>query len=88
MGRSRWSRVNGDQALLDHLEAIRGVAAEMYGFVTDARDALAKSPNLPKIAFVARPKDYVATNGRAIGAGEIDVLGRGLSGQTCTRRSR
>jgi len=75
------ARVNGDQALLDHLEAIRGVAAEMYGFVADPRDALAKSPNLPKIAFVARPKDYVATNGRVISADDIDVLGRGLSGQ-------
>jgi 2-methylaconitate cis-trans-isomerase PrpF len=75
------ARVNGDQALLDHLEAIRGAAAELYGFVADRRHALAKSPNLPKIAFVARPKDYVATNGREIKASEIDVLGRGLSGQ-------
>jgi methylitaconate Delta-isomerase len=75
------ARVNGDQVLLDHLEAIRGVAAELYGFVADRRDALARSPNLPKIAFVARPKDYTATNGRAIKASEIDVLGRGLSGQ-------
>jgi 2-methylaconitate cis-trans-isomerase PrpF len=75
------ARVNGDQQLLDHLEAIRGVAAEMYGFVPDGREALVKSPNLPKIAFVARPKNYVATNGREITASEIDVLGRGLSGQ-------
>jgi 2-methylaconitate cis-trans-isomerase PrpF len=75
------ARVNGDQALLDRLEAIRGAAAELYGFVADGADALAKSPNLPKIAFVARPKDYTATNGRTIHASEIDVLGRGLSGQ-------
>ncbi len=75
------ARVNGDRALLDHLEAIRGAATELYGFVADRKDALAKSPNLPKIAFVARPKDYVAASGRAVHADEIDILGRGLSGQ-------
>jgi 2-methylaconitate cis-trans-isomerase PrpF len=74
-------RVNGDRALLDHLEAIRGAAAELYGFVADRAEALIKSPNLPKIAFVARPKDYVAAGGRAVAAAEIDVLARGLSGQ-------
>jgi 2-methylaconitate cis-trans-isomerase PrpF len=74
-------RVNGDQALLDHLEAIRGAAAELYGFVADRKDALARSPNLPKIAFVAPPKDYVAAGGRAIAAREINLVARGLSGQ-------
>jgi methylitaconate Delta-isomerase len=74
-------RVNGDGALLDHLEAIRGAAAERYGFVADRADALARSPNLPKIAFVAPPKDYVAAGGRQVAASEIDVLARGLSGQ-------
>ena len=74
-------RINGDRALLEHLEAIRGAAAEMYGFVADRRQALARSPNLPKIAYVARPKDYVTGSGRLIEATDIDILGRGLSGQ-------
>jgi len=74
-------QVNADQALLDHLEAIRGAAAELYGFVAHRAEALARSPNLPKIAFVARPKDYTASTGRHITAQEIDLLGRGLSGQ-------
>jgi 2-methylaconitate cis-trans-isomerase PrpF len=74
-------RVNTDRALLDRLEAIRGQAAVLYGFVEDARDALKLSPNLPKIAFVAPPRDYKTASGRLIQAGEIDLLGRGLSGQ-------
>ena len=74
-------RVNGDSALLDHLEAIRGAAAELYGFVANRADALALSPNLPKIAYVAAPKDYAAANGRRLRADQIDLLGRGLSGQ-------
>jgi 2-methylaconitate cis-trans-isomerase PrpF len=46
----------------------------MYGFVPDGREALVKSPNLPKIAFVARPKNYVATNGREITASAGTLL--------------
>ncbi len=74
-------RVNTDRALLDRLEAIRGAAAELYGFVDDRKDALKLSPNLPKIAFVAPPKDYKTAGGRLIRADEIDLLGRGLSAQ-------
>ncbi len=74
-------RVNTDRALLDRLEAIRGAAAELYGFVADRKDALRLSPNLPKIAFVAPPKDYKTASGRLIRADEIDLLGRGLSAQ-------
>jgi methylitaconate Delta-isomerase len=74
-------RINDDRGLLAHLEAIRGVAAEMYGFVSDHREALARSPNLPKIAYVAAPKDYVTGSGRWIAADDVDLLGRGLSGQ-------
>jgi len=75
------TEVNADRALLDHLEAIRGAAAEMYGFVANRADALARSPNLPKIAFVTTPKDYTASTGVPVHAADIDLVARGLSGQ-------
>lgn len=31
------------------------------------------------VAFVARPRDYVASSGKKIGAGDVDVLVRALS---------
>jgi 2-methylaconitate cis-trans-isomerase PrpF len=74
-------RVNTDRALLDRIEAIRGAAAELYGFVADRKDALKLSPNLPKIAFVAPPKDYQTASGRVIRADDVDLLGRGFSAQ-------
>ena len=74
-------RVNNDRALLDKIESIRGAAAELYGFVADRKDALRLSPNLPKIAFVAPPKEYRTASGRVIRADEIDLLGRGFSAQ-------
>src|SRR5262249_30040710 len=75
------TEVNADRALLDHLEAIRGAAAEMYGFVANRADALARSPNLPKIAFVTTPKDCTASTGVPVHAADIDLVARGLSGQ-------
>ncbi len=74
-------RVNTDRTLLDRLEAIRAAAAVLYGFIDDPKDGLKLSPNLPKIAFVAPPKDYKTASGRLIRADEIDLLGRGLSAQ-------
>ena len=75
------SRVNGDRALLDYVERIRGHAAVLYGFVAAPERALADSPHWPKIAYVAPPRDFTTAAGRAIQADEIDLLGRGFSGQ-------
>ena len=38
-----------------------------------------KRQHTPKIAFVAKPRDYVASSGRKIAAAEIDLLVRALS---------
>jgi 2-methylaconitate cis-trans-isomerase PrpF len=38
-----------------------------------------KRQHTPKIAFVAPPRDYVASSGRHIAANEIDLLVRALS---------
>jgi len=58
------------------LEIIRGTGAIMLGFSKDLEDAKKNSQTLPKIAFVTRPVDYTAGSGRAISAGETDVVGR------------
>lgn len=75
------SRVNSDRALLDYVERIRAHAAVRYGFVDDPARALADSPNWPKIAYVAPPRDYTTPTGRTVRAEEIDFLARGFSGQ-------
>jgi 2-methylaconitate cis-trans-isomerase PrpF len=45
----------------------------------DSIDEAARRQHTPKIAFVAPPSDYVASNGRIVRAGEIDLLVRALS---------
>ncbi|HEU4663716.1 MAG TPA: PrpF domain-containing protein, partial [Dokdonella sp.] len=70
--------VNGDAALLAKLEAIRATAAVRMGLVDDVAKAAAR-PLTPKVAFVAPPADYVASSGKPIRAGDIDLLARAVS---------
>lgn len=58
------------------LEVIRGTGAVLLGFAKDLEDARVNSQTLPKIAFVTKPTDYTAGSKKAIGAEEIDLVGR------------
>ena len=69
-------RVDGDPALLARLEAIRAHAAVRIGLAGTVSEATMKSPGVPKIAFVSAPHGYTASNGRAVAADQIDVVGR------------
>jgi probable AcnD-accessory protein PrpF len=71
--------VDRDAALLRKLEAIRAHAAVAMGLAGSAEDATARRPATPKIAFVSPPQAHVASNGAAIGAGDVDFVARVLS---------
>lgn len=58
------------------LEIIRGTGAVKLGFAKDLEDARINSQTLPKIAFATKPVSYTAGSGRAIGAEEVDLVGR------------
>lgn len=67
------------------LEEIRGVAAEMLQIVRDRREAKAVSPGVPKVAYVAPPREYATTSGAVLPAGSMDLQGRFLSMGTAHR---
>ncbi len=69
-------RVDGDPALLSRIEAIRAHAAVRIGLKPTPAEATATSPGVPKIAFVTSTQPYVASDGRAVAADQIDVVGR------------
>lgn len=71
--------------VMDTLEKIRSVIAEMMGMVKDRNLATKQSPGLPKIGVVSAPKEYTTTGGDKINKEAIDVLGRLLSMQTAHR---
>jgi hypothetical protein len=71
-------QINGDPKQLERFEKIRVAGALRMGLIKSPEEAL-KRQHTPKIAFVAGPKDYVASSGRRIAAGDVDLLVRALS---------
>jgi probable AcnD-accessory protein PrpF len=70
--------INGDARALAMFEAIRAYGALRMGLVKQI-DECARRQHTPKVAFVAGPADYVASSGRRVAAGDIDLLVRALS---------
>ncbi|WP_250442166.1 2-methylaconitate cis-trans isomerase PrpF [Caballeronia sp. AZ1_KS37] len=70
--------INGDDAALKRFETIRAYGALRMGLIKSL-DEIAKRQHTPKLAFVARPAEYVASSGKRIGADDVDVLVRAMS---------
>jgi 2-methylaconitate isomerase len=70
--------INGDTKALARFETIRAHGAIKMGLIKHVDEA-AKRQHTPKIAFVAKPKDYVASSGKPVAAADIDLLVRALS---------
>ncbi|MGF6163362.1 putative AcnD-accessory protein PrpF [Pseudomonas sp. 2725] len=70
--------INGDPKALLMFETIRAYGALRMGLISNIDEA-AKRQHTPKVAFVAKPADYVSSSGKAIAAGDVDLLVRALS---------
>ena len=70
--------INSDAKKLAMFEAIRAHGAVRMGLIAKPEEAAARQ-HTPKVAFVASPKSYTASSGKAVEAGEIDLLVRALS---------
>ena len=70
--------INGDPKALAMFETIRAYGAVRMGLIKDISEA-AKRQHTPKVAFVAPPKDYVSSSGKAVNAADVDLLVRALS---------
>lgn len=72
-------RVDGDNALLARIEAIRAHAAVRMGLARTPAEATARSPGVPKLAFAAPPASYTSTRGNLVEGAAVDVVGRIMS---------
>jgi probable AcnD-accessory protein PrpF len=70
--------INTDAQALERFEKIRVAGALRMGLIKTADEAI-KRQHTPKVAYVAKPQDYVASSGKKISADEIDLLVRALS---------
>jgi hypothetical protein len=71
--------VNGDRELLARAEAIRALGAVAMGLADDPAEVTRLRPHSPKLAFVAGPASYLASDGKAIAGTDIDLLARVFS---------
>ncbi len=70
--------INSDPKALAMFETIRAHGAVKMGLISDIAEA-ANRQHTPKVAFAAKPSDYVSSSGKQINAADIDVLVRALS---------
>ena len=68
--------VNGRKELLDLAEAVRSRGAVAMGLAPTPEEATAKRPHTPKIALLAKPAGYTASDGSHVDPESIDLLAR------------
>ena len=70
--------INSDPKALAKFESIRAHGAVRMGLIKHIDDA-AKRQHTPKVAYVAKPVDYISSSGKPVAAASIDVLVRAMS---------
>ena len=70
--------INADPLALAKFEKIRAYGAVKMGLISDISEAEQRQ-HTPKIAFVAPPKTYVSSSGKAVNNADVDLLVRALS---------
>jgi len=70
--------INSDPEALARFETIRAHGAVKMGLIQNVDEAAARQ-HTPKVAFVAKPKEYLSSSGKSIGVKDVDVLVRALS---------
>jgi len=70
--------INGNPNMLAMFETIRSHGAIRMGLIRELSEA-ARRQHTPKVAFVAPPRSYTASSGKAVDAQNIDLLVRALS---------
>jgi 2-methylaconitate isomerase len=70
--------INSDEKALAMFETIRAHGALRMGLIKHL-DEIATRQHTPKVAFVAKPAGYVASSGKRVEAGDVDLLVRAMS---------
>lgn len=70
--------INESRKLLTMFEDIRTAGALRMGLIKTPEEA-GKRQHTPKVAFVSKPADYVASSGKPVHAMDIDLVVRALS---------
>jgi 2-methylaconitate cis-trans-isomerase PrpF len=74
-------QMRNNSSLMATLEQVRSWAAVQLGIVSNPEEALAKSPNVPRVMMIAPAADYETPQGKLISKTDADVCVRQLSMQ-------
>lgn len=75
--------INGNAAVCELLEKIRGTACCMMGFARDLEDATKNSPAVPKVGFFTKPSSFTDISGKTVKAEDMDICARVISVFKC-----
>ena len=78
-GNESHQAVANNQVIIDELNLIRDKMAVVAGMAKDEQDAHQNKPNVPKVAVIAPPQDYVTTGGEQIKKEDVDILIKAVS---------
>ena len=70
--------INEDSKALTMFESIRAHGALRMGLIENLQEAATRQ-HTPKVAFVGKPQNYVASSGKQINAQDIDLVVRAMS---------
>jgi len=70
--------INGDDKALEMFETIRAYGAVRMGLINNIDEAAGRQ-HTPKVAFVAKSKDYTSSSGKQVTTDDIDLNVRALS---------
>ena len=70
------AQIDGNQALMDRIEEIRGKVCQKIGLVERWEDAKKVTPYQPFFAMVSAPADHTCFNGVQVAAEQVDVVSR------------
>jgi 2-methylaconitate cis-trans-isomerase PrpF len=74
-------QMRNNSSLMATLEQVRSWAAVQLGIVSNPEEALAKSPNVPRVMMIAPAADYETPQGKLVSKADADVCVRQLSMQ-------
>lgn len=73
------TELNGNLAVMEQIEALRGMAAQRLGFVKHWKEAGYISTSIPKVGIISPPQDYLDLNGEENRSCDMDLCIRAVS---------
>jgi 2-methylaconitate cis-trans-isomerase PrpF len=73
------TELNSDKNTMEHIERIRGMAAQAMGLVDNWEEARRTSTSAPKVAIISKPQDYKDMDGNMVKAEDMELCCRAIS---------